>query len=219
MPQSHPARYNKKLLPVFARMLKDSQWIFDPLAGTGERLLELRNGYLPTNIILGTEIEEEWAHITPSIVLHMDAFKFLKSGNNDHWDAILVSPTYGNRMADHHKAKDASKRNTYTHRLGRELAPHNSGKLQWGDEYKIFHFALWKECVRVLRPEGKFVLNIKDHIRDGKLQAVTDWHIETLNNLGLNLVEHVKVDLPSLKNGKNSNLRMPYESVILFTKD
>jgi tRNA G10 N-methylase Trm11 len=217
--QSHPARYNKKLLPIFARMLKDSIWILDPMCGTGEKLKELHDNYLPNSKILGLEIEEEWANITPSIVLHADAFEFLKMGRDGHWDAILTSPTYGNRMADHHKAKDVRKRNTYTHRLGRELSPHNSGKLQWGDEYKRFHFALWEECIRVLRPEGKFVLNIKDHIRNGKLQNVTDWHLQTLNDLGLNLIEHVKVDVPSLKNGENSKLRMPYESVILFQKN
>ena len=218
MLQSHPARYNKLLLPVFAKMLKDSQWIYDPLAGTGERLEQLKNNYLPYSTFIGTEIEKEWAEITPEIVLCMDVFEFMKTCLDEHWDAILVSPVFGNRMSDHHNAKDASKRNTYTHRLGRELSENNSGILQWGDSYKDFHSRLWKECYRVLRQEGKFVLNIKDHIRSGKRQFVTDWHIETLSELGLKFVEHVKIETPSLRKGENWELRIPYESVILFNK-
>lgn len=31
------------------------------------------------------------------------------------FDGIVTSPCYGNRMADHHDARDDSKRNTYTH--------------------------------------------------------------------------------------------------------
>lgn len=216
---SHPARYNKNLLPVFERMIGNSRgFLYDPMAGTGERLLELQKK-LPNVIFFGTEIEPEWARITPSIVLGIDAFLYLKHVSSNWFDIILTSPTYGNRMADHHEAKDASKRNTYTHRLGRQLHENNSGKMQWGADYRIFHRYLWLECYRVLKTKGKFILNIKDHVRDGVIQKVTDWHIETLVDLGLNLVEHVKVKTPSLRNGENYNLRVPYESVILFSKD
>ena len=37
----------------------------------------------------------------------------------------------------------------------------------------------------MLQPGGRFVLNIKDHIRAGKLQPVTAWHIEALGGAGL----------------------------------
>jgi SAM-dependent methyltransferase len=218
MKNSHPARYNNALLPVFARMLNDSIWILDVMAGTGEKLKKLHDNYLPDSNILGIEIEPEWARVTPDYVLCADAFDYLAMTADGSWDAIVVSPVYGNRMSDHFVAKDASKRNTYTHRLGRQLSKNNSGKLQWGDEYRVFHFGLWKECVRVLKPNGKFILNIKDHIRKGERQFVTDWHIEILEGLGMEIVEHAKIEVPSLKNGQNSGLRIPYESVILFER-
>lgn len=215
---AHPARYNKAFLPVFARMIRDKKFIFDPLAGTGERLLELKEKYLPDTVFIGTEIEKEWADITPSIVINMDVFKYLRF-TSLRFDGILTSPVFGNRMSDHHNAKDASKRNTYTHRLGRPLSENNSGKLHWGkDEYAQFHVYLWKECVRVLKQNGIFILNIKNHYKKGIIQNVTEWHEDILLSSGLKKVEHIKIETPSLKFGQNSELRIPYESIILFAK-
>jgi tRNA G10 N-methylase Trm11 len=81
------------------------------------------------------------------------------------FDAVVTSPTYGNRMADHHHARDGSLRYSYTHTLGRSLHPNNSGTLHWGAEYQRFHSLAWREVWRVVRPGGRFVLNIKDHVR------------------------------------------------------
>jgi hypothetical protein len=63
------------------------------------------------------------------------------------FDAICTSPTCGNRMADHHEARDISPRHTYRHVLGRPRTPGNSGALQWGDgiageEYRALHVAV-----------------------------------------------------------------------------
>lgn len=55
------------------------------------------------------------------------------------FDAICVSPVYGNRVSDSHNAKDGSKRVTYTHMLGRKLTDGNTGCLQWGEKYKQAH--------------------------------------------------------------------------------
>ena len=84
------------------------------------------------------------------------------------FDGICTSPTYGNRMADSHDAKDGSSRNTYTHKLGRKLDVNNSGKMQWGNEYKKLHTKAWNECFRVLKNDGVFILNFKNHIKKGK---------------------------------------------------
>ena len=95
-------------------------------------------------------------------------------------DAICTSPTYGNRMADHHKARDAAAPHLPAV-LGRPLTPGNSGALQWGDgiaermSTTALHVAVWTECRRVLKPGGIFVLNVKDHIRGGVLQEVSNW--------------------------------------------
>jgi hypothetical protein len=91
--------------------------------------------------------------------------------------------------------------------------------MQWGNQYRDFHIKAWIEAKRVLQPEGRFVLNIKDHFRAGKRQYVTSWHTETLIALGFTLIDHSQIETPGNRNGENAGLRMPYESVILFSLD
>ena len=56
--------------------------------------------------------------------------------------------------------------------------------MQWGDKYRSFTRPRWKESLRVLRVDGQFVLNIKNHIRGGVLQDVAGWHADILQELG-----------------------------------
>ena len=113
---------------------------------------------------------------------------------------------------------DAYERITYTAKLGRPLHADNAGGMQWGDKYRQFHADAWAEAVRVLSSGGRFVLNIKDHIRAGKRQHVTEWHITTLCLLGLKYIEHRHIDCPGNRYGQNAGLRVEYESVVLFRK-
>jgi len=134
-------------------------------------------------------------------------------------EGYLHHNTYGNRMADHHNAKDGSKRNTYRHTLGRELSPQNSGSLQWGAEYRRFHYKAWKEVRRVLRDDGRFVLNIKDHIRKGKIISVTHFHLLLPIIMGFDLVKEYQVATPGLREGENHEARISHESILVFRKD
>jgi len=134
-------------------------------------------------------------------------------------EGYLMHNCYGNRMADHHEAKDSSRRNTYRHALGRPLSEGNTGTLQWGEEYRESHRAIWTECRRVLKPDGLLVINIKDHIRKGEVIAVTDWHVETILSLGFTLVEHRRVEVRGNRQGENGEARVPYESIITFKKE
>ena len=102
--------------------------------------------------------------------------------------------------------------------LGRPLTPGNSGALQWGEEYRALHVAVWTECRRVLKPGGIFVLNVKDHIRGGVLQEVTNWHAVTLLMLGFVCTRRVHVPCPGQRHGANGHLRVDYESVIQLRK-
>ena len=206
----HPAKYTDSLLPIFQAILETNQCntVLDPFAGTGKIHL------LPFNTI-GVEIEPEWASLHKQTIC-ADATQLPFKPNT--FDAICTSPTYGNRMADHHNAKDGSKRMTYTHTLGRQLHQNNSGKMQWGKQYQLLHLKAWSEASRVLKPSGIFILNISDHIRNGIIQNVTDFHIETIINLGFKLVEHQRISTPRFGFGENRTKRVNYESVITFRK-
>lgn len=206
---SHPARYSRELMPVLADAVPVERFrrVLDPFAGTG-RIHELPNE------TVGIEIEPEWADLHPdTIVGSALALPF----PNESFDAIVTSPTYGNRLADSHNASDPERRRSYTHDLGRSLNPDNSGAMQWGGEYRAFHEDAWTEAVRVLRPGGRFVLNIKDHIRDGIRQQVTAWHLSTLMlQHGLELIEIHEPPVPSLKAGANGAARIAHEYVFVL---
>lgn len=210
----HPAKYTDALLLTMANMLRGRRRILDPFGGTGK--VFLLEHWLGDAEIQAVEIEPEFAakhtRMTVGNALHL-------SWPDGYFDAVMTSPTYGNRMADCDAqtiAAGAEFRLTYASMLGRKLHPDNSGQLQWGTKYRKFHQRAWAETRRVLCAGGLFVLNIKDHIRDKRRVFVTDWHIGCLEGLGFRLVEHKHIDTPSMKFGRNSEARIPYESVILF---
>ena len=204
----HPAKYTDSLLPVFEELLKDCTKVLDPFTGTG------KIHSLPYETI-GVEIEKEWAEMHPNTIIG-DATD-LQFANHE-FDAICTSPTYGNRMADCHNAKDGSSRNTYTHKLGRVLNDNNTGKMQWGEKYKDLHIKAWKECFRVLKEDGVFILNFKNHIRKGKEVDVFSWHVKTLIELGFSLDLVKQVETNGNGFGQNGKLRTGFEFVARFIK-
>lgn len=206
----HPAKYTDALLVTFARMLNGRQRILDPFGGTGK--VFLLSHWLPNAQIEAVEIEPEWAAQHPRTTL---GNALALPWADDYFDAVCTSPAYGNRMADN-LLRDIYKRRTYANELARELHPDNGGALPWGRKYRAFHLAAWTEARRVLEPGGLFVLNIKDHIRRGVVQPVTDWHIEALEGLDFQVLEHVHIDCPGMRFGQNRDARVDYESVILL---
>jgi hypothetical protein len=207
----HPARYSAELLPVLVDALRGCRRILDPFGGVGG-IFKLEP-FLPGCEIAALEIEPEWAAQHPRTTLGNALALPWPDG---YFDGICTSPCYGNRMADHHAAHDASRRNTYRHTLGRPLHPDNAGALQWGDAYRDFHLRAWMETRRVLQPGGRFVLNVKDHIRAGARQPVTAWHIDALAGLGLALVDRREIVCPGQRFGQNGERRIECESVLLF---
>lgn len=210
----HPAKYTDSLLPVFAEMAQGCKSILDPMAGTG-KIFKLRN-YGITADIKAIELEPEFAAWHPETQIgNALALPFA----DESIECVIVSPTYANRMADSHTAKDSSHRNTYTHAIGRKLHPDNSGQLQWGNAYRDFHCKAWREVYRVLQPNGIFILNIKDHIRKSRVIRVTLWHCLALGAIGFREIESRKIDCPGNRFGKNGEKRINYESVIKFAKE
>ena len=204
----HPAKHTDALLPVFEELLKGCTNVLDPFAGTGKIHL------LPFDTI-GVEIENEWAEMHEKTIVG-DATDLPFS--NCEFDAICTSPTYGNRMADCHNAKDGSSRNTYTHKLGRVLSENNTGQMQWGEKYRDLHVKAWKECFRVLKEDGVFILNFKNHIRKGKEVDVFSWHVKTLIELGFSLDLVKQVETNGNGFGQNGKLRTGFEFVARFIK-
>jgi SAM-dependent methyltransferase len=207
----HPAVFSEPIMPILADLLEGYPLVLDPFAGTG-RIHQLADQGWDT---VGVELEPEWANLHPrTIVGNALALDFGAGA----FDAIATSPTYGNRMADHHNAYDPQTRRTYTHDLGRELHPANSGALQWGDEYRAFHQQAWLEAVRVLRHGGRFVLNVKDHIRDGCWVDVAGWHVDQLVKLGLTVAAIRPVAAEGFRLGANSPARVGAELVIALDR-
>ena len=210
---AHPAKYTDALLLTMAQMLKGRRRILDPFGGTGK--VFLLEAWLPDAQIEAVEIEPEWAAINPRTT-HGNALDLPWPAG--YFDAVCTSPTYGNRMADTTFSSSIGNTwQTYTCKIGRRLHPDNSGAMDWGDKYRDFHVAAWTEARRVLQPGGAFVLNIKDHIRGGEVQHVTEWHVKTLQGLGFVEREHKRINTPSMRYGRNGDKRVEYESVILFT--
>lgn len=205
---SHPCPFSDEILNVIRPMVRPTDRVLDPFAGVG-KIHELNAD------TVGVELEPEWADMHPqTIVGDALALPF----DDETFDVVATSPVFGNRMSDHHEARDDSKRITYRHQLGRKLHPNNAGQLQWGEKYRLFHAEAWAEAVRVLKPGGRFVLNVSDHIRSGVVQKVVEWHVDELQRLELQLVSDIEVPTRRMGFGANRNVRVEHEHVVVFNK-
>jgi SAM-dependent methyltransferase len=204
----HPAKFTEAMVGRATEFLRDYDRVLDPFAGVG--LVHL----LP-NETVGVEIEPEWAAMHPKTVVG-DALRlpFARWG----FDAVFTSPTYGNRLADHHNAQDGSTRRSYTHDLGRTLHENNTGSLQWGETYRHLHLMAWGEVLRVVRPGGRFVINVKNHIRGGVEVPVVEWHLSHILQFGWELAHVVPVEAKGMRYGQNHAARLGYEFLIVFDK-
>ena len=226
MPE-HPAKFTPVILKVIGDALSDEACrlghevqVLDPFAGTGLIHDLAKPGLIDT---YGIEIEPEWAEMHPATEVGDATDMAFESLS---FDAIATSPCYGNRMADHHEAKDDSKRITYRHRLGRALSENSAGKIHWGVKYEEFHEKAWTEADRVLRPGGLFVLNAKNFhrtrtVKKKRVQEVVDvvgWHHDYLTSLGYATEADIAVPVRGMGYGQNGKKRIGHERVIVMRK-
>ena len=213
---SHPAVFSKSILERLPSLFDDShKLVLDPFAGTG-KIHELSNKMESSKLTtFGVEIEPEWARLNHrTAVANAIALPF----RDESFDAVVTSPTYGNRFADKHNAKDGSIRRSYTHDLGRTLHAENSGSMQWGQAYRDLHVKAWAECFRVVRPGGLFVLNISDHVRAKRRQFVSSWHLQISLDLGFRLIRCETITTNRLREGANSSSRIDGEFLFVMVK-
>jgi hypothetical protein len=99
----HPAEYSEEVLDEFVKLVPRNVTVLDPMAGTGWKLATALEG----RKIVGIELEPEWADAHPCVqqgnALHLP-FK------NGRFRWVVTSPVYGNRMSDHHDAKETCKK-------------------------------------------------------------------------------------------------------------
>jgi hypothetical protein len=214
-PPKHPAKFSHNLIPAIARWVEDGASVLDPFAGVGGIFGLLK--YKPRLRIQAVEIEPLWAAADARIVC-ADALAFMAQAAPQTYDYVVTSPCYGNRMADHHEARDPSVRNTYRHSLGQPLAEGSAAGLQWGPAYRTFHLEAWRLAYRATMDYGGLILNVKDHVRGGKPQGVVDWHIRAATAAGWRMRARQGVVASGLLYGANRGLRAPVEEIIFFRK-
>lgn len=216
----HPAKFSKGFIEIFYQLLlkhlPSCRSILDPFAGTG-KIGEIKKYGYKGNVI-ANELEPEWLEPNQFNCDYLYFFDAEFLALPQKVDAIITSPTYGNRMADHHIAKDGSERITYTHCLGHQLKEGNTGKMQWGINYKEKHFRIYKHLYGLLNNNGIFILNVSNHIRKGQEIYVAQWHKEVLQNIGFILLEEFSVPTNRMKFGTNRNSRVSNEYIFVFKK-
>jgi hypothetical protein len=213
----HPAKFSdpiiEKIESILGTYLNDGARCLDPMAGTGKIAAAL-----PDYLWHCVDIED-WPDKVHGVAIG-DATDMDWCPTGFH-DAVVTSPTYGNRMADHHDAKDGSRRISYTHNLGRPLQPNNTGNAHFPSaKYNALHVAAWRETYRVLKPGGIFILNVKNFIRGGEEVDVCSWHRAVCVGMGFRLLEFHQVYVKGLRLGSDDsrNKRVESEMVYVFRK-
>lgn len=186
--------------------------ILDPFAGTGA-IHRLRDT-VPGAVTVGLELEPEWAAAHPGTIPG-DVLAMPPEWSGQ-FDAVVSSCCYGNRMSDHHDARDDSRRNTYKHALGRDLSPGSAAEMQWGSEYRRFHRKAMIAIMGVLGDRGVICWNVKNHYRDGAEQLVAEWHLRTWLELGARLVSVATLPATGNRQGANGTLRTEAEFLFVL---
>lgn len=212
----HPAVYSDRLLHLFAEALRGVPVVLDPMGGTGKLALVKHHGY--SGRVVVNELEAEFANGYAVDEWHIADAADMRWAPDASFPAICTSPAYGNRCADHHNARDRSRRITYKECLGRDPSAESTAVMQWGEAYRLKHRQIYAECLRVLAPGGLLVLNMKDHIRRKRRQYVSKWHLDTLRGMGLHLAKCSAVRLRGMGFGANRHARCPVEYVFVFEK-
>lgn len=178
----HPAKYSAALRPVIAELISRQTGVVDQFGGVGGIHSVAEEAGVPLSIAVEIELEwaSQWESTDDRFTICGDSRNLasLIQGTGRLVDAVAFSPDYGNRMADHHEAKDKSKRNTYRHYLGRMPSEgattvtyfQKGGK---NTQYEEMHAAIWKQVHSLMTGPSatgspshrRVVCNVSDFLR------------------------------------------------------
>lgn len=256
-PQPHPAKFSKAIIEHVAGKLptwidlSDGRrpWVLDSFAGSGKVHL-LQDEYQLGVRTVGVELEPEWAAWHQRTVVgdstNLAAVPGLKALGITPGDieVLFTSPTYGNRMADHHEAKDPckacsgtglaeratanegakvctncsgsglSKRHTYKHYLGRMPTEGSSCVMPWGRAYREFHERWMREQLTWLARGALIVLNVKNKADGDDEYRVVEFFINMALVLGCTIIEVDHIGTRGLAHGANHQVRTDGEKII-----
>jgi hypothetical protein len=240
----HPAKFSDPILPVLRRLVEKELTrcrhedqvrgitVVDPFAGVGRihRLAREPRGPKGTWIdTLGVEIEQEWAAchrntICADAMVWLDNLRdqqVLQPASTRSVDMWVTSPTYGNRMADHHDAQDGSTRHGYRFYLGRMPTEGSSAVMPWGPDYWEFHAEAYRRMLAVSRGGAPLVLNVSNFPKGKTMVDAVEWHRGAAIGAGW-LVDRgtrvVRIETDRLRHGENWQDRATHEVVMSFRK-
>lgn len=216
----HPATFSDEALDLITAILvrykpSGDLRVLDPFAGVGSiHKIAQRITRIDRSMVLGVELEPEWARQHPNTHVGSALDIPVPLGN---FEAIVTSVCYGNRMADHHEAKDDSKRHTYRHYLGRMPSEGSAAVMQWGQEYRDWHIGWLRYVHTRLKLRGLLIVDIKDHIRGGKLQGVVEWWAGAAALNGFDFIADVPYHAPGQRHGANGDARADMAHLLVFS--
>ena len=223
---AHPAKFSKEILDLFAEVLPEylpdlaarydegDVVVLDPFGGVGRVHLLVEQYGLPL-YTLAYDLEPEWA-IQHERTRVGNALNLHQLGDGTV-DIVFTSPTYGNRLADHHVPKDDSVRHSYAFYLGRMPTKGSSCTMPWGKEYRDFHEAWLREMLRVLAGDSLLVINMKNHIRNDREQRVVEFFLNIAMLRGCTVERVDSIGTPHLAHGANADARCTEKLIWLRT--
>ena len=214
----HHTRYNPKIIEAIETRIGKSKMILEPMAGTLERLSCLEKPERGYHLVWGVELEPEWVEENPHPRFIQGDARNLPF-EDEFFDVIVVSPSYGNRDSDRTgEWWDNSDRKTYAGALGRNVSE-ASMCLPYGPEYKKLHGLAWCEAVRVLKPDGLFVINLKNFIARHAIVPMSQFHRNMLRSLGLEEFDDTSIPTRGRPSGENADVRAEQvEKIYLYTR-
>lgn len=234
-PTGHPARYSGAIVNRLREALFDHYpdpdsrpSIFDPFAGTGERLAEL----------LGEEFRGSGIELHREFIVNRKLVKFGDATKSGFYPTrrfvIVTSPVYPNGMAEAWKVSDTdtSKRNTYAAALARL-----GGKRSFRSDMSVLGYRGTKPGGRSVKRANYWAIadqavacwtanpqcvevyvNVSDFKSGGDVEPfVQDWR-NLLRFHGWKIKATYRVRTPRHRGNANADQRLAYEAIVLATR-